>query len=126
MMFRVVLVQVIASLVVAVAAGAIAGRHAALTSLLGGLACSLPNGLFALNLALLGQMRQPQGSGKGSSVAPANALPILIGELCKLVLTIGLLALIVWGYKDVIWLALIVAVSAVLLVQPLALAWRRD
>jgi len=36
------------------------------------------------------------------------------------------LALIVWGYKDVIWLALIVAVGAVLLVQPLALAWRQD
>ncbi len=124
MMFRVVLAQVLASVAVAIAAAAIAGSHAAATSLLGGLACALPNAFFALNLALLGQWRGSQGGRNGS--AAAVALPILIGEFCKLALTIGLLALLVWVYRDVVWPALIVSVGAVLLVQPFALAWRHD
>jgi len=126
MMFRVVLAQFITSLIVAVAAAAIAGGHAALTSLLGGLACSLPNGLFALNLALLGQRRRSHGAGERSAVASAGAIAILIGEICKVALMVGLLALVVWGYKDVVWPALITVVGAVLLVQPVVLAWRQD
>lgn len=122
-MFRVVLAQFITSLVVAALAGAVAGEHAALTALLGALACSLPNGLFALNLALLGLMRQSH-SGQERSARVPGAMAILIGEFCKLLLTVGLLALIVWGYKDVVWPALIVAIGAVLLIQPITLAWR--
>jgi ATP synthase protein I len=123
MMFRVVVVQFVTSLIVAAVAGAVAGTHAALTALFGGLACSLPNGLFALNLALLGQMRQSPGGGSGSTVAPSRAISMLVGEFCKVALTAGLLALVVWGYKDVVWPALILAIGAVLLVQPVALAW---
>jgi len=126
MMFRVVLAQFITSLIVAVAAAAIAGGHAALTSLLGGLACSLPNALFALNLALLGQRRRSRGESQSSAVAAAGAVAILIGEFCKVALMAGLLALVVWGYKDVVWPALITVVGAVLLVQPVVLAWRPD
>jgi len=122
MMFRVVLVQVLATLFVAAIAATISGGRAALTALFGGLACAIPNGMFALNLALLGHLRKSSGEREGSATT-ASALAILVGELCKVALTIGLLALLVWGYKEVLWLALIISVGAVLLVQPLALAW---
>jgi len=122
MMFHVVLVQFAAGLVVCAVAGVAGGLPAALTALLGTLACAVPNGLFALNLTLLAQKRRP---GNPAAAAVPSALPLLVGEFCKLLLTVGLLALLVWGYRDVVWLALIPAVCAVLLVQPLALAWPR-
>jgi len=116
MMLSVVLAQFVTTLVVAIAAGAWSGAAAGWTALLGALACALPNALFALNLALLERLR-PKGTG-------TSALPVLLGEFCKVVLTIGLLALLVKGYRSVVWPALIVAVGAVLLIQPLALARR--
>ncbi len=126
MMFRVVLVQFVTSLVLAALAGTVAGLHAALSALFGALACSLPNGLFALNLALLGRLRQSHGSQEGSARAsPGGALGILIGEFCKVLLMVGLLALTVRSYKDVVWPALIIGVGVVLMVQPVALAWRQ-
>ncbi len=118
MMFPVVLVQFVAGVVVSALAGAVGGAPAAWSALLGALACVVPNGLFALNLVLLAQRRQ----GRGNT---PSALPLLVGELGKLLLTAGLLALLVWTYREVVWLALIASVCAVLLVQPLALAWPR-
>jgi len=123
-MIQVVLVQFLAGLVVAAVAGALGGAAAAWTALLGALACAVPNGLFALNLALLAQRRR-NGDGTAAAGTMPSALPVLVGEFCKLLLTVGLLGVLVWGYRDVVWLALIVAVGAVLLVQPLALAWPR-
>jgi ATP synthase protein I len=121
-MFRVVRVQLAVALLVALAAAAFGGRYAALSALAAGLACALPNGLFALNLALLGRWRPGPGNSTGTTESP-SALPILAGEVFKLVLTISLLALLAWGYRQVVWPALIVSVGAVLLVQPIALAW---
>jgi ATP synthase protein I len=123
-MFRIVAVQCIASLVVAAGAAAIAGSQAAWTALLGGLACALPNGLFALHLANLGRLRKQPGARAGS--ASASAMTILVGEVSKVALTIGLLALLVLGFRGVVWPALIVSVGAVMLIQPLAMAWRHD
>ncbi len=123
-MFRIVAVQCIASLIVAAGAAAIAGSQAAWTALLGGLACALPNGLFALHLAYLGRLRQQTGARAGSG--SASALTILIGEVSKVALIIGLLALLVLGFRGVVWPALIVSVGAVMLIQPLAMAWRQD
>ncbi|HYA65903.1 MAG TPA: ATP synthase subunit I [Burkholderiaceae bacterium] len=125
MMFRVVLAQFIASLVVAALAGAVAGLHAAISALLGALACSLPNGLFALNLALLGRVRPPRSSREGLAPGSPGIGVILIGEVCKVFLMVGLLALIVRSDKGVVWPALIFGVGAVLLIQPVALAWRQ-
>jgi ATP synthase protein I len=124
MMFQVVLVQFLVGLAVSVVAGLVGGAPAAWTALLGALGCIVPNGLFALNLALLAQRRQLRGSTPAAA-AVASALPLLVGEFCKLLLTVGLLALLVWGYRDVVWLALTASVVAVLLVQPIALAWPR-
>ena len=124
MMYQIVLVQFVAGMVVSAVAGVMGGGPAAWTALLGALACIVPNGLFALNLALLAQRRQARDGASAATAAP-SALPLLAGEFGKLLLTVGLLALLVRGYRDVVWLALIAAVGAVLLVQPLALAWPR-
>jgi ATP synthase protein I len=125
MMIHVVLVQFAAGLVVCAVAGAVGGTPAAITALLAAMACVIPNGLFALNLALLTRRREARAGGPGVAAASPSALPLLLGELCKLLLIMGLLSLLVWGYREVVWLALIVTVGAVLLVQPLALAWPR-
>jgi F0F1-type ATP synthase assembly protein I len=111
-MFRVVAIQFVTSLAVAVGAWAVSSRQAAVSSLLGGLACTLPNGLFALNLAWLG--RHPR----------SGAVALLAGEFIKVVLTIGLLVTIARTVRDVVWSALIVAVIAVLLMQAAALVRR--
>ena len=123
-MLRVVAAQFLTSLLVAAGAWAIGGHRAALSSLLGGLACVLPSGLFALNLAWLGHRPKPHAVDGGPGRAKAYALALLAGEFFKVALTIGLLVLIAWTVRDVVWSALIVAVSAVLLMQAAALIWR--
>ena len=135
-MLRVVVLQFIASIVVASGAWMVAGHRAAVSSLLGGLACAVANGLFALNLAQVGlsagaRADGHENDGRSRSAGAAThrtyagyAAALLVGEFVKVVLTIGLLALVAWAYKDVVWLALIVAVIAVLFMQAAALAWR--
>lgn len=112
-MFRVVLLQGMAALLVAVIAGLWAGAAAAWSALLGGAACVVPNGLFALRLAAAA--RRPQGP----SVAT-----FFVGEFLKVALTVALLALIVWAYRDLVWLAMIAAVIVTLKSYFLALLWR--
>lgn len=123
-MLRVVAAQILTSLLVAAGAWLIGGYRAAVSSLLGGLACALPNGLFALNLAWLGHMRRARAVDDGSGRGGAGAVALLVGEFLKVVLTIGLLVLIARTVRDVVWSALIVAVSAVLLMQGAALIRR--
>jgi ATP synthase protein I len=123
-MFRVVAVQFLTSIVVAACAGAVGGQRAAVSSLLGGLACTLPNGLFALNLAWLGHLPRSRAGGDGSGRTQAVVLALLVGEFIKVVLTIGLLVLIARTVREVVWPALIVGVIAVLLMQGAALVRR--
>jgi ATP synthase protein I len=113
-MFRIVGFQVLATLAVALIAWPVGGGAAAISALLGGAACFVPNGLFALRLTLAA--RRPQGT----SVAI-----FFVGEFVKLGSTVALLALIVWAYKDVVWLALIIAIIAALKSYLLALLWQR-
>jgi ATP synthase protein I len=123
-MFRVVAAQLLTSMVVSAGAWVIGGQRAALSSLLGGLACTLPNGLFALHLAWLGRLPQSRAIDTGPGRATAYALALLAGEFLKVLLTIGLLVLIARTVRDLVWLALIVGVSAVLLMQAAALIRR--
>jgi F0F1-type ATP synthase assembly protein I len=58
-MFRIVGLQVLATMVVALVAWPRGGAHAALSALLGGSACVVPNALFALRLTL--SARRAQG-----------------------------------------------------------------
>jgi ATP synthase protein I len=112
-MFRLVGLQVLTTVVVALLAWPIGGAAAAVSALLGGAACVIPNGLFAWRLALAG--RRPQGAGAGT---------FFVGEFVKIGSTVALLALIAWAYRDVVWLALIVAIIAVLKSYLFALFWR--
>jgi ATP synthase protein I len=123
-MFRVVAAQFLISIVVAGGAWLIGGHHAAVSSLLGGLACAVPNGFFALNLAWLGHVQQSRAVDGGSRRARMYALALLAGEFVKVAVTIGLLVLVVLMYRDVVWLALIVSVIAVLMMQAAALVRR--
>jgi ATP synthase protein I len=109
-MFRVVFLQFLATVIVTLLAGILGGLHAAISALLGGAACVVPNGLFALKLAAAA--RRPQGTG------PAV---FLAGEFVKVVSTLALFALIVATYKNLNWLAMLVAIIVVLKSYVLAL-----
>lgn len=112
-MFRWVLLQGIAALLVTLIAWVLGGAAAAWSALLGGAACMVPNGLFALRLAAAA--RRP----RGTSVAT-----FFVGEFLKVASTVALLALIVWTYRDLVWLAMIAAVIATLKSYLIALIWR--
>jgi ATP synthase protein I len=112
-MFRIVGLQILATAIVSLAAWPLGGSAAAISALLGGAACFVPNGMFALRLAIAG--RRPRGS---------SAAAFFAGEFVKVGSTVGLLALIAWAYPDVVWLALIVAVIAALKSYLIAFLWR--
>jgi ATP synthase protein I len=97
-MLRLVLTQFAVTLCVAAVAGLIGGGNALLSSLLGGLCCVLPNGFFALRIA--NSARSPEA---------LTPMTFMFGEFTKIVMTIAMLAAIVWLYRDVNWLALIAA-----------------
>jgi ATP synthase protein I len=109
-MFRIVLLQILTTAVVSLLSALIGGAPAAISALLGGAACFIPNGLFALKLAAAA--RRPQGTDAGV---------FLIGEFVKVVSTIALLALVVATYKNLVWLAMLVSIIAVLKSYVLAL-----
>ena len=112
-MFRLIVLQGIAALLVALIAWVVGGSAAAWSALLGGAACLVPNGLFALRLAAAA--RRPQGP---------SAATFFVGEFLKVASTVALLALIVWAYRDLVWLAMIAAVIVTLKSYLVALIWR--
>jgi ATP synthase protein I len=95
-MLRVVLLQLMASVVAGAIAGLVAGTPAMWSALLGGLCCVIPNGLFALRLF---------ANSQGTS--GANPMSFFIGEFVKIGLTVALLGAIAWVYRDLNWPALI-------------------
>lgn len=109
-MSRIVLLQFLTTLTVALLAWMISGEPAAISALLGGGAVAVPNALFALRLAVAS--RRPGG---------ADPLTFFVGEFFKLVATVLLLVLIAKTYQDLNWLALLVSIIAVLNSYVLAL-----
>lgn len=97
-MLRLILIQLAATLATATLAGTIAGVHAFGSALLGGLCCVVPNGLFALRL-YIGALRP----------GTLNPMTFFFGEFIKIAMTVALLALVVWWYRDLNWLAMIAA-----------------
>jgi ATP synthase protein I len=97
-MFRVVLLQLAATVIASGIAGLIGGVHALVSALFGGLCCVVPNGLFALRLFISAQ-----------KPGAANPMTFFIGEFIKIALTIALLGVVAWLYRDLNWLALIAA-----------------
>jgi ATP synthase protein I len=97
-MLRLILIQLATTLVASVIAALIGGAHAFYSALLGGLCCVLPNGLFALRL--YASARRPE------TLSP---MTFFVGEFAKIATTVTLLAMVVWWYHDLNWLALIAA-----------------
>ena len=97
------MLQFCAAFVVAIIAALISSSAAGISALLGGLCCALPNGLFALRL-------------HASTFKPEGASPVtfFIGEFTKILLTIALLAAVVWMYHGVHWLAFLAGFIVVL------------
>ncbi len=95
-MLRLVSLQLLATVVAGVIAGLVAGWPAAISAMLGGFCCVVPNGLFALRL--FANARRPGG---------ANPMTFMVGEFIKIALTLTLLGVTAWLYHDLNWLALI-------------------
>jgi len=77
-----------------------AGLHAGLSAVLGGIACVVPNLLFMVRLMAR--------SGRPGALNAPNPVSFLIGEFVKLSLTVAALFLIATVYRDLDWLALLV------------------
>ncbi len=96
-MRQIILLQFATTAIAGMIAGFIGGVPALLSALLGGLSCVVPNALFALRLFANAQ----KGNG-------ANPMTFFIGEFIKIALTVTLLGVTAWLYRDLNWLALIV------------------
>ncbi|WP_374267482.1 ATP synthase subunit I [Zoogloea sp.] len=96
-MFKAVFLQIGATILATMIAGAITGVRGALSAALGGAACVLPNLLFALRLYAV-------------SKRPAASYPLefFVGEFFKIASTVGLLATVPLVYPDVHWLAMVI------------------
>ncbi len=98
-------------MVCALGAWTLSGASEALFVLYGGASAVIPNGLFALRLAL--------HRGRSPETYP---VVFFVGEALKVLLSVALLGLVVQGQDDVRWLALlvgwIVALKAPLLLLP--------
>jgi ATP synthase protein I len=96
-MAQIVLMQLAVTIVVMLIAALIGGVSAAISALLGGLCCIVPNALFAVRLYMAA--RRPGGT---------DPMAFFIGEFIKIALTVALLGATAWLYHDLNWLALIV------------------
>lgn len=96
-MLRTIYLQLGALVLASLLAGLFFGLRGAVSAALGGGAYVLPSMLFALRLHL--------GAVSGKA---ANPVVLLGGELIKLAVTVGLLALVMALYRDVHWLALLI------------------
>ena len=114
-MRKIVFLQILTTLGIVAISALIGGENAALSALFGGLACDVPNALFALNLEIISRF-----SPKHSPVF------FLIGEFIKII-TIGLLlCLVVMLYRDLVWPALIVSIIVTLNCSFLGLLLNRE
>lgn len=95
-MLRLVSLQLLATIVAGLIAALVGGWPAAVSAILGGFCCVVPNGLFALRLFASAQ--RPGG---------ANPMTFMVGEFIKIALTLTLLGVTAWLYHDLNWLALL-------------------
>ena len=102
-MHKAVLLQLAATSIAAVVTGALFGSRGFVSAIWGGLAYVLPSVLFAWRLSV--------ASWRGES---ANVTIFFVGELVKLLSTIGLLALATVLYKDLHWGAFLIGLALAL------------
>lgn len=112
-MFIAVGLQIAIVTVLALAAGLLVDWGSASYLALGGAAAIVPNGLFALRLAL----------HRGR---PPETYPVVffLGEFLKVGMTLGLFGLIIRYGEEIRWLALLIGFIAALKVTLFALAFR--
>lgn len=96
-MFKTVLLQFCATLAAAAISAVFFGVTGAVSAALAGLACVVPNALFALRLTLV---------AKKSGVPSVAAF--FVGEVVKVLTIVGLLVLIHAMYDDLHWGALLI------------------
>lgn len=102
-MARIIQLQLLSAIGVAAIALLIAGQHAGLSALLGGMSCSLPNALFAMRLFM--NERKPGG---------ASPSTFFVWEFVKILLTMAAMVAVGWLYEDVVWPAFVAGVIMVL------------
>jgi ATP synthase protein I len=111
-MWKVVFLQIGTLATVALATGLLAGRSAAVSAVLGGAAYVLPNALFVARLKT------------AAAIGRAGGATLLVWELIKVALVIGILAGIARYSTDLHWIALLAGLSATLVVNLFALLLR--
>ncbi|MCI1012452.1 ATP synthase subunit I [Herbaspirillum sp. BH-1] len=102
-MLRIILLQLVATVVAALVAGMLGGLSALWSALLGGICCVVPNALFALRLHVSAQ--KPGGT---------NPMAFFFGEFIKIATTFALMGATVWLYHGVNWLAFLLSFIVVL------------
>ena len=94
-MLRIVSLQLMATVVAGIVAALLGGWPAMFSAVFGGMCAVVPNALFAMRLFSSAQ--------RGA----ANPMTFMIGEFIKIALTVTLLGVAVWLYRDLNWLALL-------------------
>lgn len=113
-MFRAILLQVGAVIIAALAAGLLVGAQGAVSALLGGAVCVLPNLLFAWRLKLV-------ANRPGASFS----VNFLLGELVKMAATVGLLIIVAHEYAGLHWPSLLIGLALALQAMLFAL-WKKN
>ncbi|MGB9151161.1 MAG: ATP synthase subunit I [Burkholderiales bacterium] len=101
-MLRIVLLQFVATLFVALLAAWFGGQHAVVSAALGGLVCFVPNALLALRLTM---------TARGNRTTAAT---FFIGEFVKVATMLLLLVAVVKLYGNLVWWALLLGLIAAL------------
>lgn len=113
-MLRAVYLQIGAAVLTMLIVGLFVGTRGAISAGLAGVSCILPNAWFALRL-------------KTMSKRPGNSIPaqFFIGELIKVVATIGLLAIAIKIYPEMHWPSLLIGIIVILQVSFFAF-WKKS
>ena len=106
--------QAVMTVLVAAIAATFGGWNAAWSATFGGLACVVPNALFALRLTL--ESRRPGG---------ATIQGFIVGEFVKVAVTLLMIFIVARAYHGLNWLAFIIGIIAVLKSYFLAFLFRR-
>ena len=99
-MYRVIFMQTVATLVAVIGSSLYFGSHGGGSAAIGGLVCVIPNLLFALRIKMV--------AGRRGASFQVN---FILGELFKLLLTVGLLVVIARGYPGVHWPSLLIGLA---------------
>ena len=102
-MGRVVLWQLVVAVIVALIAVPIGGNSAGIASILAGLSCVIPNGIFFLGFYIAEKILHKN--------SPAT---FFVMEFLKIAISIVLVVLIFWSYREINWIAFLVSYIVVL------------